>query len=86
MALTAIPPDSKMHGTVQGVYVAGVESGSGAEDAGLKQGDVILSVGEKPVASPDELSQIVASQPGGNDKPLLLRVRRGDEARFVALG
>jgi Do/DeqQ family serine protease len=86
MALTAIPPDSKMHGTVQGVYVAGVESGSGAEDAGLKQGDVILSVGEKPVTSPDELSQIVASQPGSTDKPLLLRVRRGDEARFVAIG
>ena len=85
MALTAIPPDSKMHG-IQGVYVAGVESGSGAEDAGLKQGDVILSVGEKPVTSPDELSQIVGANPAGTDKPLLLRVQRGDEARFVAIG
>ena len=87
MALTSIPVDSKLHGKVEGVYIAGIESGSGAEDAGLKQGDVILSVAEKPVTNPDQLAQLVqAAQSGQTDKPLLLRVQRGDEARFVAIG
>ena len=87
MALTAIPPDSKLHGKVEGVYIAGVESGSGAEEAGLKQGDVILSVAEKPVTNPEELNQIMQGvQSASSDKPLLLRVRRGDESHFVAIG
>jgi Do/DeqQ family serine protease len=87
MALTSIPVDSKLHGKVEGVYIAGIESGSGAEEAGLKQGDVILSVADKPVTNPDELNQIVQSaQLGPINKPLLLRVQRGGEARYVAIG
>jgi Do/DeqQ family serine protease len=84
LMLAPIPNGSKLYGKVTGVYVAGIASGSGAEEAGLTQGDVIVSADRKPVSSPTDLARIVQAQ--NKDRPVLLRVQRGDSALFVAIG
>ncbi len=49
----------------EGVYIAGVMEGSGAEDAGLQNGDVIVSVENRNVKSAPELQEAVAAfRPG----------------------
>jgi Do/DeqQ family serine protease len=45
---------------VAGVMVAGVSAGSGADDAGLLSGDVILEINEVPVNSVSRLQEVVA--------------------------
>ena len=48
-----------------GAYVAQVTAGSGAEKAGVQQGDLIVAVDGKAVASPADLSAAITShQPG----------------------
>lgn len=41
---------------IEGAYVGGVNVGSPAEAAGMRAGDVIVSVGDTPVRSAEELS------------------------------
>jgi S1-C subfamily serine protease len=63
-----------------GVYVGGVNPGSPAEAAGLKPGDVITQVGEKPVRSVDELSAAIT---GASGDTLSLSISRGATTRSV---
>jgi len=84
LTLSPIPMDNKMYGKVSGLYVQGIQTGSGAEEAGLQQGDIITSIDKKPVSSPADLARVVQAQK--SDKPVLLRVQRGDAAMFLALG
>lgn len=61
---------------LQGVYVANVIDGSGAKDAGLKEGDVILTIEGQSVSSVPELQERVSMfRPG--DKIDLEVVRNG---------
>ncbi|MFN0202743.1 MAG: Do family serine endopeptidase [Bacteroidia bacterium] len=63
---------------LQGAYVAGVNGGSGAEKAGLKTGDVIVSIDGKSVNSSSELQeQIGRHRPG--DKVTVKYLRGNDE-------
>ncbi len=64
----------------EGVVVSAVESGSAADEAGLRRGDVILEVDQQPVAGIAAFEK--ATQ--GRDKALLL-VRRADATIFVAV-
>jgi len=50
---------------LQGVYVAGVVDGSGADDAGIKSGDIIVAINDKPVNVLSELTGIIGQyRPG----------------------
>ncbi len=49
-----------------GVVVAGVESGSPADSAGLEEGDVITSAAGKPVDSAESLSSVIRSHRPGD--------------------
>ncbi|OSM04864.1 putative protease Do [Magnetofaba australis IT-1] len=70
-------------GTVGGVLIAKVTPDSAAADAGLRAGDVIVSVDQKPAKSPDALRDVFRKLKGG-DTALLYILRKG-EPSFVAL-
>jgi S1-C subfamily serine protease len=53
-----------------------VQPGSMAEDAGIIEGDIVLSLGEHPVCSADELFGIVEVLPAGIPVSVIL-VRNG---------
>jgi serine protease DegQ len=84
LTLSPIPPDNKNYGKVNGLYVANVDMGSDAEEAGVQQGDIITSVDNKPITSPQTLTKVVQAENPG--RPSLLQVRRGDSSVFVAIG
>jgi serine protease Do len=65
----------------KGVVVSGVESGSPAEEAGIRRGDVILETDKQPVKDVKELQQRL----GEAKKGALLLVRRGDATLYVAI-
>src|SRR3569623_742039 len=69
------------YGQIEGVLVTEVKSGTPAWRAGLRKGDVVMSVNRQPVANLDELKQVVKAARGG----LLFNLRRGDGALFVLI-
>jgi serine protease Do len=62
---------------VRGVLPDGPSAGS------IQPGDVIVEADKKPVASANDLRSRVHEAPA--NKPILLRVKRGDSTRFVAI-
>ncbi len=48
-----------------GATVAAVTSGSAADKAGLKEGDVITKMGDRIISDPSDLTAAVREQPGG---------------------
>ncbi len=57
---------SEMYGIPQGVYVASVTAGGGAEAAGLKEGDIIVSLDGQEISSMDDLKNRLAYYAAGN--------------------
>ncbi|TAH26628.1 MAG: Do family serine endopeptidase [Cytophagales bacterium] len=65
---------------VHGIYVGGVNAGSAAASAGIKEGDVITHVNGTPVNSASELQEIVArNRPGDKVKIKYMRNDKGYE-------
>lgn len=63
----------------QGVAVVGIEPDSAAAEAGIRQGDVIVEVNRKPVASVDDVKQEIRKS---NDKDHLLLLVQRDGGKF----
>jgi serine protease Do len=68
-----------------GVTITDVDPNSAAADRGLQQGDVILEAGGKTVQRPSEVAQAFDAARADGHKSVLLRVKSGDNVRFVAL-
>jgi len=51
---------------VEGVVVAQVMDESGADDAGLKEGDIIKSINAKPIKTGTQLQEVIAQQRPGD--------------------
>ena len=68
-----------------GVIVENVDPDSTASDKGLKEGDVILEVGGKPVSRPSEVAQAINAAKTDGKKSVLMRVKSGDSEHFLAL-
>ena len=66
----------------KGVVITQVASGSKAEDAGLRQGDVILQINRKPVSTLEEVRSAITSS---GDGPVLLLVDRANQTFFLTL-
>lgn len=66
---------------VKGVFVNGIRDGSAAGDAGIKKGDVILSVNSTPVNSVSELQEQI-SKYRPNDKVNVIVNRNNKEKVF----
>src|SRR6185437_6443718 len=62
LTLAPIPQDNKNYGKVNGLYVANVDMGSDADEAGVQQGDIITSVDHKPISSPQDLAKLVQAE------------------------
>jgi len=67
----------------QGVAVAGVQSGTPAERAGMHEGDIILEVNRRPVKSVKEVQETIAE--AQRQDSLLLLVQRDSGNFYVAL-
>ncbi|GKW49055.1 DegQ family serine endoprotease [Halomonas sp. NCCP-2165] len=70
-------------GIEAGVRVRQVESGGAAYEAGIRGGDIIVSVDHRPIASSDDLVAAVADQSG--DRALPVRLYRDGRSLYVAL-
>jgi serine protease Do len=57
---------SQYYNIPEGVYISEVVSGSAADKAGLKQGDIITAIDGTSISSVDELSSIMSSHSSGD--------------------
>jgi S1-C subfamily serine protease len=76
-AFLGVRPDPKHDG--KGVMILGIEEASGADEAGLAEGDLILSVGERSVNSLIELRTALAAF-GPGQRVAIRYLRDGKEA------
>lgn len=87
----------QIEGTSTGVYIGRVEPESAAEEAGLAQGDVIVAIGDYPIASTAQMQEVMSYfSPGDNivihffregsrkQTSATLRNKRGDTERMTA--
>jgi len=82
----ALPPaQQRLLGREQasGLLLVGVEENSPAEQGGLLIGDIIVAIGEKPVADPDELLAALVGDVVG--KPATIQVVRAGQLTSVTL-
>jgi serine protease Do len=78
LALTSAP-DGK------GVVVADVDPNGAAAEQGIQTGDTILAVGGSEVARPGDVEREVVEAKKQGMKAVLMRVKSGEQTRFVAL-
>ena len=69
----------------QGVVVTQVDPDGAAAGQGIKTGDVILEIGGKAVSEPSQVKQAVTDARKEGRKAVLMRLKSGDNSRFVAL-
>jgi len=71
--------------SAKGVVVTKVTADSPAAEKQLQAGDLILEVDQKPVATPQEVTEIVAKLQAQKKRSVLLFVERQGDPRFAAL-
>ena len=70
---------------VKGVIVTKVAPNSPAAEKQLQPGDVILEVDQKPVTTPQEVTDLVTKLQQQKKRSVLLFVERQGDPRFAAL-
>ncbi len=85
LGLTLAPAGTVAGAGKDGVVVTEVDPKSAAAERGFKEGDVILEVAGKSVASPGEVREAINAARTDNKNSVLIRVRSGGSSRFVAV-
>jgi serine protease Do len=85
LGLTLAPAARVAGAGADGVAVTGVDSSGVAADHGFATGDIILEVAGKSVSSPADIRKVIASARTDGKRTVLMRVKKGDNTRFVAL-
>jgi len=85
LGLTLAPASRVAGAGSEGVAVTGVDSSGVAADHGFSTGDVILEVAGKAVSTPADVRNMIASARTEGKRTVLVRVKSGDNTRFVAL-
>jgi serine protease Do len=81
----SLAPASSVSGAKEGVVVTEVDPDGVAAQKGLKSGDIIVEAAGRPVSRPAEISSALDAAKKDGRKAVLLRVKSGDQTRFVAL-
>jgi len=90
ITLQALSPEIRQQlripDTVNGVVIAQVNPSSDAAQEGLRRGDIILSINQRPIQTPREAADAVAlARKAGRDTVLLLVQRGTGPSRFVGV-
>ncbi len=85
LGLTLAPANEVAGAGSRGVAVTAVDPNGPAAEHGMQTGDVILDVGGKMVAKPDDVRQQLADLQKAGKNTVLMRVKSGDATRFVAV-
>ncbi|MEA2942413.1 MAG: serine protease Do [Bradyrhizobium sp.] len=85
LGLTLAPADTVAGAGKDGVVVTEVDPKSAAAERGFKEGDVILEVAGKSVANAGDVRQAIDAARTDNKNSVLMRVKSGGSARFVAV-
>ena len=89
LGLSSVTPEVRrnynLDDHVNGVLVTRVDPDSDAADKGIQPGDVVISIGNRPVHTPQDIkAQIDGAQRTGR-KSILILVDGNTGQRFVAL-
>lgn len=89
LSLAPITPETRQQYRLpdnsRGVLIVGVRADSPAAQKGLRKGDVIKMVGQKPVSSPQDVVDEVKEASAKNRDAVVLLIERSGDARFVAV-
>jgi serine protease Do len=85
LGLTIAPAKEVAGSGDQGVAVIEVDPSGPAAERGVKTGDVILDVGGKAVADAADVRKALNEAQTAGKKTVLMRVKRADATRFIAL-
>ena len=85
LGLTLAPAARVAGAGSEGVVVTGINSSGVAADHGFSTGDVILEVAGKSVSTPADVRNMISSARTEGKRTVLMRVKKGDNTRFVAL-
>lgn len=85
LGMTVAPANSVAGAGKEGVVVTEVDPKSAAAERGFKEGDVILEVGGKSVATAGEVRDAINAARTDNKNSVLMRVKTGGQSRFVAV-
>jgi serine protease Do len=85
LGLTLAPAARVAGAGAEGVVVTEVDSSGAAAEQGFSTGDIILEVAGKSVSTPADVRSAIAGAKTGGKRTVLLRVKKGDNTRFVAL-
>jgi serine protease Do len=85
LGLTLAPSNSVAGAGKDGVVVTEVDPKSAAAERGFKEGDVILEVAGKSVASVADVREAINTARNDNKNSVLMRIKSGGSSRFVAI-
>ena len=85
LGLTLAPAGRVAGAGSEGVVVTDVDSSGVAAEHGFTTGDVILEVAGKSVSTPADVRTMIAGARNDGKRTVLMRVKTGDNTRFVAL-
>ena len=85
LGLTLAPAKEVAGSGDQGVTVVEVDPSGPAAERGVKTGDVILDVGGSAVANATDVRKALSEAQTAGKKTVLMRVKRADATRFIAV-
>ncbi len=85
LGLSLAPADQVSGAKGPGVVVTGVDPNGPAAEAGFRTGDIILEVGGKQVSSPEDVRNALKQARSENRRTVLMRLRSGEQSKFVAV-
>lgn len=85
LGMTLAPADQVDGAGPRGAVVMNVDPNGAAAEKGIQQGDVILSVGGKPVSGPADVKQALREAKKDSKRAVLMQLKTAQGGRFVAV-